>query len=122
MSSGNFVTVSYNASYAATIHPIRIQPETSAAAIGATDNNPVTDAPTNPISAQVSKSTRSLGLHARQVFAKVDGVPPTGYSTNARVRIPALTAAFYGAAVKGVTMTYLGADWIVTGRRAEVVR
>lgn len=121
MSAGNFVTVSYNASYAATIHPIRIQPETSGATIGATDNNPVTDAPTSPISAQVSRSTRSLGLHARVVYAKVSGTPPTGYSTNARVKIPALTLAFFGAAVKGVTMTYLGADWVVTGRRAEVV-
>ena len=127
MSAGAFINSRYAANYAAaTIHPIRVQPETIAASAaapgGAVTNDPPADPTTNPISAQVTKSTRSLGLHARLISIKVTGTPPTGYLAGSTVRLPALTPAFAAAAIKGVVITYLGATWEVIGTRAEVTR
>jgi len=121
MSAGAFSRSRYEAD-SGDIHPIRIQPETEEAQIGSIVNDRPLGEPTNPISAQVSASTRSLGLHARKVFAKLLGAPPAGYAASGRIAIPALTNAFYSEAVKVATMTYLGTSWTVTGRRAEVVR
>jgi len=122
MSAGAFSDTFYAATYGNFTHPIRVQPETLAASIDAVDNDPPTGPADNPISAAVSRSTRSLGLHARLVFAKLAGTPPTGYAANAKVRIPALTEAFYDQATKNATLDYLGTTWTVTGRRAEVQR
>ncbi len=122
MSAGAFSDTFYGASYGNFTHPIRVQPETLAAEINAIGNDPPAGPADNPISASVSRSTRSLGLHARLVFAKLAGTPPTGYAAGARVRIPALTAAFFDEATKNATMTYLGTTWTVTGRRSEVQR
>jgi hypothetical protein len=127
MSAGAFVRSRYAASYAANvIHPIKVQPETLGAAITATPTNtnaPPTAAGTNPISAQVSRSTRALGLHARLVSLRIAGTPPTGYSTTSTVRIPALNVAFFQAAqLPGAQVTYLGATWNVVGTRGEEVR
>jgi len=125
MSAGPFIVGRYSASYGdgEQIHPIRVQPETVAATVGGVENGSSALEITNPISAQVSRSTRSLGLHARQVFARITGTPPTGYSPGSLIRIPALSEAFFNAAaVPGAEMTYLGTTWRVTGVRAEVVR
>lgn len=122
MSAGSFVTTVYDADYEAVLHPIRVQPETLLAAIGTTTNAATVGTPDNPISARISSSTRSLGLHARAVFLKIAGTPPTGYAVGSKVRIPALTTTFFAAAVKGAVVDYLGTTWTVTGRRAEVVR
>lgn len=119
MSAGAFVNSFYDAFYAANVHPIRIQPETASASVGSTTNAAPSGPADNPISAQVSRSTRALGLHARIVFAKIAGTPPTGYSTVSKIRIPALNASFFAACTKGATLTYLGTTWTVTGRREE---
>jgi len=122
MSAGAFTNAFYPATYGAFTHPIRVQPETLLAAVGTQINESDAGPADNPISAQVGKSTRALGLHARVVFLKLAGTPPTGYVVGSKVRLPAVDILFYAACVKGATVNYLGTTWTVTGRRAEVVR
>jgi len=125
MSAGNFVQVAYSASYGNGnhIHPIKLQPETLAADIGGTTNNAAENANIDtPISAIVSASRRGLGLHPRIIYAKIVGTPPTGYSTNAKCRIVALSEAFYNEATIGGTLNYLGKTWEITGFGPELVR
>lgn len=127
MSAGAFIIAVYSATYnsGAERHPIRIQPETLAAAVGSTVNAQSDSPATNPISAQVSKSKRSLGLHARTVSLKLatGSTPPQGgYTANSTTRIPALQEAFYNAcATKGTPVNYLGTVWETTGVSAEKV-
>jgi len=122
MSAGLFTNSKYNSSETLFIHPIRVQPETITATIATIPNSPPSGDISNPVSAQVSASTRALGLHARKIFAKLAGTPPTGYAAGSKISIPALTESFYTAATNGATMNYLGTTWTVTGRRAEVAR
>jgi len=125
MSAGSFVNARYSASYGdgSGIHPIRVQPETLAATADLVENGSSPLTLTSPISANVSRSTRALGLHARIVYMVLTGTPPTGYATGSRIRIPALSEAFFNAcAPKGTEVTYLGTTWETTGVRAEVVR
>jgi len=129
MSAGRFVFTFYDADYGdgTAIHPIRVQEETlEAEVVGGTEvNAPTGTASTNPISASVSDSTRSLGLHARILYLElaVGATPPTGYKEGSRVRIPALSKDFYAAATAGnQQVTYLGTTWRVTGSRQEKTR
>jgi hypothetical protein len=125
MSAGAFVDARYVASYGDgnSIHPIRVQPETLTAEADSVENGSSPLALTSPISAIVTGSTRQLGLHARVVYAKLTGTPPATYATASRIRIPALSEAFYNAcAPKGTVINYLGTTWASTGVRAEVVR
>lgn len=125
MSSGAFVRSKYTASYnSAQIHPIRVQPETIAASIGAATNAAPTGATTTPISAKVSGSKRTIGLTARRVTIAAPATgQPTGYLPGGKTTIPALNQAFYDAAIKGSAVTYLGvATFVVVGRSAEVAQ
>jgi len=120
MSAGAFVYSTYAANYGAgaSIHPIKVQPETIAATIGAAGND---DGGTlnNPISARVSGSRRGLGLFARLIRARLTGTAPDGYSANSVISIPALNVAFFTAAVKGAELDYLGTTWEITGTTVE---
>lgn len=114
MSAGPFVRAVYSASYGDgnNRHPIRVQPETLLASAGGVVNGQSDSAATSPISATVSKSKRSLGLHARTVTIQSVVAPPTGYEAGSIVRIPALQEAFYNAcSTKGTAVTYLGTTW-----------
>jgi len=122
MSAGAFSITQYDSNETGLVHPIRVQPETLLAQIGTVVNDPPLVPPTNPISAQVSNSTRALGLHARMVTARLLGAPPAGYLARGVIKIPAMTLDFYNEAKKGSIMTYLSTSWTVIGRRAEVVR
>ena len=122
MSAGVFAIAKYASSNTGVNHPIRVQPETIAAAVGATTNAQPAGGVGNPISAQVSRSRRSLGLHARTVTAKSPVEPPEGYSVASVIRIPALTEAFFTACIKGASLSYLGTTWTVIGRANEEVR
>lgn len=124
MSAGSFVTSKYQASYGlgANIHPIRVQPETLALSLSvsgtATANTAPTGAVTNPISARVSASKRTLGLSAATVGIKFSGTPPTGYAANQRINLPLLNNSIR-AVTKGATGTYLGASVVVVGVSPE---
>jgi len=123
MSAGQFELSRYEASYGEEIHPIRIQPETATAAIGGTNNNPPAGAATNPISAVVSAGRRSKGLNPRLVSLRAPATgQPAGYLANGLTVIPALTEAFFNAAVAGAEVTYLGSTYTVVGRSPEIVR
>lgn len=122
MSAGEFSLSKYAASYdAAAIHPIRVQPETIAASIGGTTNSAPTGALNNPISASVSLSNREIGLRPRFVTLQAPATgQPAGYKAGGVTRIPALQEAFWNAAVKGASVTYLGiSTWTVISREAE---
>jgi len=122
MSAGIFIQTSYGASYGpgTARHPIRVQPETLLADVGGTANAPAAGAPTNPISAIISKSRRGLGLHPRFIYVTLTGAPPDTYADISRAKIVALTQTWYNlVAVKGTVVNYLGTTWRVTGFDAE---
>lgn len=120
MSAGAFEITAYETDPGA-IHPIRVQPETIAASIGATTNSAPTGAATGLGSASVSRGRRANGINARLVRLTFTGTPPTGYLANSTITIPALTPEFYDAAVRGATATYLGAGAVVSGRSPETI-
>jgi len=125
MSAGVFERSRYQADYGAgtAIHPIRIQPETAALVINSVTNDPPAGATTNPISCQVSRGRRSLGLHPRFVTVAFTATPPTGYAANQTYRIPLLTPTIAAEAVAGATGTYLGvAIEVVSNFAPEIVR
>lgn len=126
MSAGAFVRSRYAASYgdADQIHPIRVQPETLlATSNGGVANAPPPGAVTNPISAEVSGSKRSLGLKPRLVTLQVAGDPPVGYIAGSTVRLPCLTTAFYISVTPvGTLVTYLDAQWETVSVTNETVK
>lgn len=121
MSAGEFTNTGYQATYAAVIHPIRVQEETLEAVLDGVANAAPAGAINNPISARVGKSRRAFGLGARMVTLEFTGEPPEGY-TGDPVRIPALSPAFFTKCVKGVTGTYLGANVKVVSNTPEDVK
>lgn len=126
MSAGVFTTIGYEADYGdgTAVHPITVQPETLALTIGGVTNaGSAVSNINNPISAQVSKSKRSSGLHARMVSFRFTGTPPTGYAVNQTLRLPLTTKDMSEVATRGATGTYLGvAIQVSANYSAEVVR
>lgn len=122
MSAGAFVRSKYACTDTGLIHPIRVQPETITASIGGVANTAPTGAVSNNISARVSGGKRTLGLTARRVNlqAPATGQPAT-YLASGLTSIPALSEAFYNAAVKGATCTYNTVAYTVVSRTPEVV-
>lgn len=122
MSAGAFVRSRYECSDDDLIHPIRVQAETLTATIGGTANSAPTGAISNNISARVSGGKRTLGLVARRVTLQAPATgQPTNYLANGITTIPALTEAFYNAATKGTTCTYLNVAYTVVSRTQEYV-
>lgn len=120
MSSGQFLGSKYE-SNAGTIHPIRVQPETLGAVIATIPNAAPAGNVTSGISARVSNGNRQFGLKPRGVVLAWTGAVPEGYSGDP-VYIPALTPAFYNAAVKEAVGTYLGQGVKVVSQSPERVR
>ena len=122
MSAGAFIRSRYASTDTGLIHPIRVQPETIAASIGSTTNAAPTGAVSNNISARVSGGKRTLGLIARRVVLQAPASgQPTDYKPSGITTIPALQEAFFNAAVKGASCTYLGVTFTVVSRTQEVV-
>lgn len=122
MSAGAFVISRYEAQYGAgdQRHPIKVQPETENADIGGITNAPPIGSATSPISAQVSRGNRQLGLKPRKVTLRLPATGlPAGYAPSGTVVIPALNVDFYNAATPGTTVTYLGVDCVVISRTPE---
>lgn len=97
------------------IHPIRLRPETLAAA-GA----PPTGAITSNIRAQITKTNREFGLRPRMVtLARTEGTGDDAQRITAK--IPVLTAtAFAGAAFAiDADITYDGQTWKVVSKLPE---
>lgn len=129
MSSGLFQITAYNASYdAAQVHKIKVQPETLALSVGSVVNSAPTVLPTSPISAMVSKSKRSLGLHAATVTLKSTATTasPAGYAVGSITTIPLLNESIRSAvasATSATAVSYLGVTtWKIYGYSPEKVR
>jgi len=124
MSSGSFTITKYAASYGNgdQIHPIRVQPETITAAIGSVTNAAPSGTQNNPIQCRVSGGKRQIGLLARYITIQFPATDqPTNYQAGGTTRIPALTEAFYNAAVKGADITYLTKTCKIVSRSRERV-
>lgn len=126
MSAGGFANVKYEANDG-TLHPIKVQPETTELVIGGEKNLvPTEGAGTvrSKISARVGGSRRGIGLYARMVYIKfgdTDGAQPTGYKRGSRTAVPILTQSFFSLISKNDTGTYLGKVVTVTGVSSESV-
>jgi hypothetical protein len=111
MSAGSFVISKYQTNLSIII-PIRVQPETIEAAIGSVTNAPPTGALNDTIFAKVSGGLTLAQIRARRITIRFPATgQPTGYKALGITTIPALTRAFYNAAVAagpGGAITYLG--------------
>lgn len=123
MSAGRFARASYETNDGNVV-PIRVQPETISASIGATTNaEPATAILSGWPSACVSSGRTSCGINARLVRLQFDdGAAPDGYQEGGTITIPALTPAFFNAASVGQAATYLGSAATIVGRTAETIR
>lgn len=120
MSAGQFVRSRYQANDGE-IYPIRVQPETVSANIGAANTAPA-GATTQSQFAKARKGVREYGIGARSVTVAFTGALPDGYAANQSYRIPVLTAAAFDAAVVGGTGTYLAAPIEIVSKTPERVR
>lgn len=117
MSAGSFVRSKYEADNG-DIHPIRVQPETLTANLGAANSAPVSDVDVS-LFASARKSKRSYGLGARTVRVRFTATAPTGYAQNQILSVPVLTPATYLAAQTAQTGTYLGVAVEIVGTSPE---
>lgn len=115
MSSGKFLVSKY-LSDAGDIHPIRIQPEGSAA-----NGTPPAGAIDNSISAQVGGSRRTYGLHARGVRL-VRSIGSGDTAANRYNFYPVLTPTHFASLNRGGTLTIDAVEWTISGKVNEVVR
>lgn len=120
MSAGQFVRSRYQ-SDDGEIYPIRVQPETVSANIGAANTAPA-GVTTQSQFAKARKGNREYGIGARSVTVAFTAQPPAGYAANQTYRVPVLTIAAFDAAVVGGTGTYLGTAIEIVSKSPERVR
>ena len=125
MSAGPFTTGRYQRDDG-TIHPIKTQPETAALELGGDANTfpaPAAGESKSDISAGISGSRRSIGLHARLVrvkFGSTDGAAPDGYQLGGAISLPVFQKALWDSISKGDSGNYLGKVVTVVGKSPEV--
>lgn len=117
MSAGQFARSRYQANNG-DIHPIRVQPETLLANIGAVNAAPTASVDV-PLFARARKSRRAFGLGARSVRVQFTGQPPTGYAENQVLTIPILTQAVFNQITVDQAGTYLSSPIVVIGTSEE---
>lgn len=121
MSSGPFSVSKYEADDG-TIYPIKIQPETLTANLGAVNAAP-SGAATGKVLAKARKNRRAYGVGARTARVKFTAAVPDGYSPNQILTIPVLTPTVYnGITANATTGTYLGSPVLIVGKSSETVR
>lgn len=123
MSAGKFTKGKYQTNGGIVV-PIRVQPETLSATLGQGTNSSVTGeiVPGYP-RATISRSKRSVGIHARSVTLRFTGAtPPTGYAAGETYRIPVMSPTVWNALGEGVSATYLGAPAEVVSTSPEKIR
>lgn len=118
MSAGAFVVSKYETD-SGDVQPIRVQPETIAANLGAA-NSAVATAVTIPLFARAGGSNRAYGIRARYATVRFTGAVPEGYAPNQTLKIPVLSQATFDQIVPGETTgTYLGSPIVVVSRVRE---
>jgi hypothetical protein len=121
MSSGAFTDSFYLSNKLTTTHPIRVQPETIALVLGGQANTAPSGTGAIGPSAQVSKSSRSIGINARTVSIRLTATL-AGYKAGSVIRLPWLDPDTFDAITPKVTTgTYLSTACIVVGIRSEEV-
>jgi hypothetical protein len=121
MSAGSFEAGKYS-SDGGVVFGCTAQPESKGLTLATVANAYPTGVVTSPVSAKLSGGKRKIGLTARTVSIRFTAAPPTGYATNAILRIPVFTSTAYNAYVKGATGTYLATACVVVGRSPERIR
>lgn len=121
MSAGGFDSSKYEAD-SGLIFRIRVQPETTAATIGGTQNT----APSGSVgaglpSARARGSKRAIGVTARRVTCSF-ATPPSGYKAGELISIPILTPELYNSIAFDDAVSYLGATGKVVGKISEGVK
>lgn len=104
MSKGTFVISKYDCEATASVHPIRVQPETLLISVAGTANSAPAGALSSPVSAQSSQSKRALGVNARTVTFKYPAPAPTGFKADSPITVPWLQPFPVGTFVKGVAV------------------
>jgi hypothetical protein len=106
MSSGAFTITKYEANNG-DIFPIKVQPETLSANLGAVNAAP-TGAATVNLYARARKNRRSYGVGARLAYVQFTGAAPDDYAPGQTLAIPVLTPTVFNQITAGTTGTYLG--------------
>lgn len=97
------------------IHPIRLSTADYAAA-GTAPGGPATSA----ISAEVSSSRRSLGLHPRYVtLSRVVGTAPNTFTKYKKLVVLTATAFNSSAFAVGATVTISSTTWTISSKESE---
>lgn len=121
MSSGQFDRSFYETDNG-DIVPLRIQPETLSADFDGTANAGATGpAAAGFPSANVSRSRRGYGIHARFVTVAWN-TAPAGYDDRGLLAIHVPVKATFDAITKGSTVTYLGGTAEVVSKTPELIR
>lgn len=101
--------------------PIKLQPETLAITF-ASAANAAGAGPVDPgwPSADVSRSKKAIGIHARSVSVKLTA-PTDPDASPGIIRVPVPKVSVYAAIVKGAAVTTDIGTGIVVGKSAEVI-
>jgi len=120
MSSGPFVLSTYETDNGDLV-PIKLQPETLTATFAGTANAAPAGAVTPGFpSADVSRSKKSIGIHARTVSVKItDPADPAGLPGLTRIAVPNPTV--YNAIVKGAAVVCSAGTGTVAGKSSETI-
>lgn len=123
MSAGLFTKGKYTTN-AGVVVAIRVQPETLSATLGGTANASASGAVTPGYPrATVSKSKRSVGIHARTVTLRfVGAAAPAGYASNQTYTIPVMSAALWDTLAEETACTYQATPATVVSTSPEKIR
>lgn len=124
MSAGQFEISRYSTTgLGVQIMPIRVQPETLAATIGGTSNDPPAGNTTLDLRVNVSAGNNAYGVKPRKATLRFtnQAALPAGYSGD-DITIPVMTQATFDAWTLGSTGTYLGSDVQVLSKLPERIR
>lgn len=117
MSSGSFVNSKYETD-AGAIRPIRVQPETIAAAW-----NPAASGTAQGDLVRVSGGRRRIGMKARSVTLKQNiGSPVNGFQPVRSVTLPVMTPTAFQSLTVGESVTYDGGTYTVAGKSSQAGR
>lgn len=101
--------------------PIKLQPETLTATLGGAANAAPTGAYSLGFpSADVSRSKKAIGIHARTVSVKIT-TPAADYAGNGLVRIAVPNPTVYNGVSKGDAVTCEAGSGTVAGKSPEFI-
>lgn len=122
MSSGPFALARYQNNNGDVLR-MRVQPETIALTLGTATNGIASGAITPGFpSAILSRSRRSIGVHARRVTVRVTAAGTSGLSVGSVITLPWFVRATFDSLPQDATGTYNGASVVLIGSLGEKTR